>query len=121
MNYAATLIHIIHVSLIFIILGGVFLPCHYLPFHIALIILIFLDWNDLDGMCILTRLEHYFKTGDWKSKTAIEGGPEFFRPYVNIVFNLNLTREQASRLNNFLFMMALAISFARYTQCRCRK
>ena len=80
----------------------------------ALIIGIFLDWNDLDGQCTLTGLEHFFRTGQWDSRPAEESeAPEFFRPTINKIFSWELSRDQASRLNNFLFMSSFAIGFAK--------
>lgn len=72
-----------------------------------------MDWNDFDGMCILTKIEHYFRTGEWTSKSPLEGGPEFFRPIL-LRFGFNVTRSDADRLNNFIFLMFLGITFMRY-------
>lgn len=118
--FIAEIIKYIHLFLLFLVFVGFILPCKYLPHYIFLIILILLDWNDFDGMCILTRLEHYFRTGEWDMKPAIQGGPEFFRPYINSIFNLNLTREGASRLNYFSFISVMGFAMIRYIyNCKC--
>jgi hypothetical protein len=72
-----------------------------------------MGWNDMSGQCILTRLEHYFRTGEWNQKAASEGGPEFFRPIVNKTFNINISRVQTERLSNFLLLVLWLIAFIR--------
>jgi len=73
-----------------------------------MIIFIFLDWG------ILTGLEHRFRTGKCNNKSAKdENAPEFFRPLINKLFNLNLTRDESDRLNNFTFMLCLLFAFIR--------
>ena len=72
-----------------------------------------LDWNDFDGQCTLTKLEYYFKTGKWSYKSPVEGGPEFFRPLINKLFNLKLSRIEGDRLNNFVFIMCWLIAYLR--------
>jgi hypothetical protein len=107
----------IHICMIlFVLLGHVLLPVAYLKYYIILVILILLDWNDADGMCTLTKVEHYFRTGNWVSQSPLEGGPEFFRPLVNRVFHMNLNRTQADRLNNFIFIACLLIAVLRNLQ-----
>ena len=113
-NRLADLILFIHYSLIiFILIGHIVLPKKYLKYYILLIILIFIDWNDSDGQCILTRFESYFRTGQWKQQPALMGGPEVFRPMVNKICNVNLTRIEAYKLNNLLFIICLLIAFVR--------
>jgi hypothetical protein len=76
--------------------------------------LILVDWNDGDGMCILTKLEHYFNTGVWTARPAKdEGAPEFFRPLMK-KFGLNLTRAEADRLNTQLVLGIMVVGFVRY-------
>ena len=89
-NNIAVLILLVHYSLIiFILIGHVLLPHKYLKYYILLIILVFIDWNDSDGQCILTRMEAYYRTGMWAQKSALTGGPEVFRPIINKIFNTN--------------------------------
>ncbi len=114
-NIMANTIRYIHFTLIiYILIGHQLTPIKYLKYYLLLVIFIFLDWNDFDGQCILTKLEYYFKTDSWNQKPAIqEGAPEFFRPFINNIFNLNLTREEAERLNNFVFMGCFLLGFYR--------
>ena len=42
-----------------------------------------------------------------------EGGPEFVRPILNKTFNLNLSRNQASRLNSFVFLVCWLVALIR--------
>jgi hypothetical protein len=105
-------IHILMTGYVFV--GHYITPIKYLKYYLLLIIFIFLDWNDYDGQCILTRLEHYFRTGIWNQKPPTEeSAPEFFRPMIQKLLNLNLTRQEADRLNNFLFMICFLLGFYR--------
>jgi len=75
-------IHIIIIGYVFV--GHYITPIQYIKYYLLLIIFIFLDWNDYDGQCILTRLENYFRTGIWIQKPPTEeGAPEFFRPMID--------------------------------------
>lgn len=119
MLLAAELTKAIHIFMIFFVLvGHTALPLRYLKYYIIFVILILLDWNDTDGMCCLTKVEHYFRTGNWVSQSPLEGGPEFFRPLVNSMFKLDLTRTQADRLNNFIFILCLLIANLRFLNSR---
>ena len=103
----------IHLLMFVVVIGGPFLPTRYLPYYILFIFIILLDWNDWDGMCILTKIEHYFRTGRWDSRSPIEGGPEFFRPMLQM-FGISLNRIEADRLNNAIFITCSMIAFIRY-------
>ena len=109
----ANIIKYIHYLLILYVLTGyLYTPVSYLKYYLIFIILIFLDWNDLDGQCTLTGIEHYFRHGEWDLRPAEkEEAPEFFRPNINKIFKINLNREEASRLNYFLFMISFLIGF----------
>ncbi len=109
----ADIIRFLHYLMFIIVLGGPFLPKKYIPYYILFVFIIFLDWNDFDGMCTLTKLENYFRYGKWSSNSPIEGGPEFFRPIVNFL-GYNLTRIEADRLNNFIFLLCCITAFIRY-------
>lgn len=110
----ADLVAFIHKILsLYIFIGFIITPIQYLKYYMFLILLIFLGWS-VFGNCILTGLEHGFRTGEWKPVTAgKEGAPEFFRPLMKKIFNLKLTREEAVRLNQGLFTLFLLIAFIR--------
>jgi hypothetical protein len=111
----ANIIFYIHFSLVFFVLVGfAFLPAKWLVYYIILALIIMLDWNDLDGMCILTKVEHYFRTGEWVSKQ--DGAPEFFRPFIRRVFGINMERDNAEKLSNFVFLGVILIGFIRYVR-----
>ena len=115
--YIMNLIWIIHfVILIFILFGWGILPSYTLKYQMLIVPLIFLDWNDYDGQCFLTRLEHYFKTGQWKQKTFEEGGPEFFRPILEFITKRKFDRISASRINYFLFIISWLITYYKFYQ-----
>ncbi len=111
----ADIIKYIHILLIFYVLvGHQITPLVYLKYYLYLLIFIFLDWNDFDGQCILTRLEHGLRTGNWNQKPSSDPeAPEFFRPLINNLFNLKLSRAEADRLNNFAFMLSFLFGFTR--------
>lgn len=113
----ANIIKYIHLILILYVLTGyIYTPVAYLKYYLLFIILIFLDWNDFDGQCTLTGVEHYFRHGEWDFRPAEkEEAPEFFRPNINKFFKINLNRDEASRLNYFLFMTSFLIGFLRLT------
>lgn len=114
-NNIADLIKYIHIVIIaYVFIGHYVTPIQYLKYYLLMIIFIFLDWNDMDGQCILTKLEHYFRTREWNLKPPTEeSAPEFFRPMIQNIFNLNLTRQEADRLNNFLFIFCFLLGFYR--------
>ena len=102
-----------YIMFIFIFIGPFLLPYKYLSYYLLFVLLVFFDWNDLDGMCILTKLEYYFRYGIWESGSPTEGGPEFFRPIINN-FGFNLSRSEADRLNNFIFLTFFTFALIRY-------
>lgn len=109
----ANIIKNIHLLLVFAVLFGWMLPIRYIPFYILFVLVILFDWNDFDGMCILTKLEHWARYDNWQAKSPLEGGPEFIRPLLNKTFHLNLTTIQTERLNNFIFIFGLTLGFIR--------
>ena len=102
------------IVLILIIFGWGILPKWTLKYQMFIVPLIFLDWNDWDGMCILTRLEHYFKTGKWEQKSFEEGGPEFFRPLLEKILGKKFDRITASRINYTIFIFAWIITYFKF-------
>ena len=112
----ANIIYGLHILLVIYILIGhhpKITSSENLPNYIYLVMIIFLDWNDFDGQCILTKLENYFRTGTMACNPPRENGPEFFRPIINKIFSADLTREQGDRLNNFIFMLCLLLAVSR--------
>ena len=104
-------IWLFHFIILIIILFGWLLPKWWLKYQMLLVPLVFLDWQD-DGQCILTRLEHYFRTGEWEQKTAVEeDGAEFFRPILNYITGLNFSRITASRINYTMFIISWLITY----------
>jgi hypothetical protein len=114
MELLADIIRLIHyLVVIFVLTAHSLLPIEYIKYYLLFVILIFLDWNDMDGQCILTKLEFYFRTGKWNQGAPTEGGPEFFRPIFNKLFKKNLTTIEGDRLNNFIFIICWGIAFFR--------
>jgi hypothetical protein len=130
----ADTIHYLNIVLVFYVLTGwIITPVRKIHYYILFVIFVLLDWNDLDGECFLTRLEHYFRekarngsssygngngngNGNDDEKLTIStetGDPEFFRPLMNRLFNTNLNSQEASRLNYFTFISAILLAFLR--------
>ena len=113
-NNLANLIRFIHYCLvIFILIAHSILPIVYIKYYLLSIIAIFVGWNDLSGQCILTRLEHYLRTGEWNQKAPTEGGPEFLRPVINEMFDIKLSRFEGDRLSNFILLTLWLVAFFR--------
>ena len=116
-NNVADLIKYLHyILIIYVFTGHYITPIKYLKYYLLFVIFIFLDWNDFDGQCILTGIEYYFRYGKQDDRPAHEeNAPEFFRPLINNTFNINLSREESKKLNNFLFMFCFLLGFLRLT------
>lgn len=117
-THIADLIHYLHIVLVLYIVTGWFItPIKYIHLYLLLIIFVILDWNDFDGQCILTRLEHYYRYKNTNSETEPDKEknerPEFFRPLINKLFNLNLNREESRRVNYFVFVFSFLLGFLR--------
>jgi hypothetical protein len=110
----ADLIHYLHIILVIYIITGWFItPIKYIYLYLLLIIFVILDWNDFDGQCILTRLEHYFRHKNTESDIEKDKNPEFFRPLIKKLFNIDLTGQQSTRLNYFIFVFSFLLGFLR--------
>ena len=110
----ADLIHYLHILLVlYIIIGWFITPIKYIHLYLLLIIFVILDWNDFDGQCILTRLEHYYRHTNTKTDIKKNERPEFFRPFIKKWFNINLNLEESRRINYFVFMFVFLLGFLR--------
>ena len=110
----ANILYAFHFLLvIFVLVGHSLLPIKYLKYYLLLILVIFMGWNDLSGQCILSRLEHYLRTGEWNQKAPTEGGPEFLRPVINEMFDIKLSRFEGDRLSNFILLILWLVAFFR--------
>ena len=124
----ADAIHYLHILLVFYVLTGwVITPVRKIHYYIFFVLFVLLDWNDIDGECFLTRLEHHFRekarngssssgNGNGNDKLTIStetGDPEFFRPLMNRIFNSNLNSQEATRLNYFTFISGILLAFLR--------
>jgi hypothetical protein len=122
----ADIIHYLHILLVlYVISGWIITPAKWIHFYILFVIFILLDWNDYDGECFLTKLEHYFRDksrGGWSpivdnnDKISINtenGQPEFFRPLINKTFNIEMSSQDATKLNYFVFIFGILLAFLR--------
>lgn len=116
------LVYYIHLGLVLVlIVGGFILPVHHLPYYILFILLVFLDWNDMDGMCILTKIEYYLRHGVWIHDISTYEPPKdrqedstFFRRSIESVFPIKLNDDYATRINYLLFLIPTIVALMRY-------
>jgi hypothetical protein len=101
-------IEIIHIFfIVFSVFSSVILSEKYLHYYLFGLLLIFLDWNDDDGNCTLTKYEHYFKYGYFNKDY------EFFRPKINKLLDINLSKKDSNKLNTLLFIVSFMIGYIR--------
>ena len=123
----ADIIHYLHIVLVgYVLIGWLITPVRRIHYYIKFVIFVLLDWNDLDGECFLTKIEYYFRersrermptmsTKDNEKLTinTETGEPEFFRPLMKRMFDLELTSQDASRINYFTFISAMLFGLLR--------
>lgn len=116
----ADLVYWIHVIYVVVAIFGVFfIPDAYLGIGLLIVPLTILDWNDYDGQCFLTRIEAILR-GNWNPKEATaSGGPEFFRPLLQYILGIKVTRETASKINYVLFIVGWLGLYFRFLKSRC--
>ena len=107
----ADALNYLHIAFVlYIIVGWYFIPVKYIHFYLFIIIFIILDQNDFDGLCTLTKIEDYFRN---KNSVIKQHDPEFFRPIVKKLFNINMTNVHSTKINNFLLMLVFLFGFLR--------
>jgi len=110
----ADIIHYMHIVLmIYIGIGWYVTPIKYIHFYLFFIIFLILDWNDFDGLCMLTNFEDYFRNKNSIKQQQKQEKPEFFRPILQKIFNINVTREQSRRITYCLLMIVFLLGFLR--------
>ena len=117
----ADVIHYVHILLVlYVLTGWILTPVRKIHYYILFVLLILLDWNDLDGQCVLTKLEHYFREKTKMHDDKMSQEPEFFRPLMIKMFNIKLTSEQSMRINYFTFISGILLAFLRLLHHRRR-
>jgi hypothetical protein len=112
-NLPADAAHYLHILLVlYVVIGWFITPIKNLHYYILLVLFILLDWNDYDGECSLTKLEHHLRYS--QEERASQPQAEFFRPLVNKLFGISLTSEAANRLNYFIFILGILLAFLRH-------
>ena len=67
--FLANILSLLHLLLILFVVIGIFIvPTKHLPLFIIFLTLILLNWTLFDGLCILTKLEHYFRYEEWYNR-----------------------------------------------------
>ena len=112
-------IHFLHIFYFVLVLFSIYYPSgNWLIYNIILLILTFINWNDKDKQCILTKLEYKLK-GKWKpGKSSLDDSPEFFRPLINKIFkyfNYKITsRKLAGIINYGAYIIIMVINIIRF-------
>ena len=110
----ADALNYLHIAFVlYIIVGWYFIPVKYIHFYLFIIIFIILDQNDFDGLCTLTKIEDYFRNKNSVKERIKQHDPEFFRPIVKKLFNINMTNVHSTKINNFLLMLVFLFGFLR--------
>ena len=110
----ADALNYLHIAFVlYVIVGWYFTPVKYIHLYLLIIIFIFLDWNDFDGLCILTKIEAYFRNKDSEKEEKEQSHAEFFRPLIKKLFNINMTHNDSTKLNYFIFMLVFLFGFLR--------
>ena len=112
-NIIADLLHYVHIGLlIYIAIGWYITPIQYIHLYLIFIIFVILDWNDFDGTCIITIYEDYFRSKNSikkQTKQKEESSPEFFRPLLNKLLNVNVTREDSKKITYIALMVVMLL------------
>lgn len=110
----ADLLHYVHIGLlIYIAIGWYITPIQYIHLYLIFIIFVILDWNDSDGTCTITIYEDYFRSKNSIKKQKEESSPEFFRPLLNKLLNVNVTREDSEKITYIALMIAMLLGLLR--------
>lgn len=113
----ADLLHYLHIALmIYIAIGWYITPIQYIHLYLIFIIFVILDWNDFDGICSITIYEDYFRSKNSVKKQTEqkeESSPEFFRPLLNKLLNVNVTREDSKKITYIALMVVMLLGLLR--------
>lgn len=101
------------VLMIYIGIGWYVTPIKYIHFYLFFIIFLILDWNDFDGLCMLTKIEDYFRNKNSIKQQQKKEKPEFFRPIFQKIFNVSVTREQSKRITYCILMVVFLFGLLR--------
>ena len=119
-NIIADLLHYVHIGLlIYIAIGWYITPIQYIHLYLIFIIFVILDWNDSDGICSITIYEDYFRSKNSIKKQTEqkeqkeESSPEFFRPLLNKLLNVNVTREDSKKITYIALMVVMLLGLLR--------
>ena len=99
--------------LIYIGIGWYITPIKYIHFYLFFIIFIIFDWNDFDGLCMLTKFEDFFRNKNNIQQQKNKKKPEFFRPLLKKISNVSITYEKVRRITYCLLMVVLTLGLLR--------
>jgi hypothetical protein len=108
----ANILSFLHLLLVLFVVFGIFIvPTKHLPLYIIFLALILLNWTLLDGLCILTKLEHYFRYGEWYNlNKKEEESPEFVRPLLESILKIKISKNASDIFNRIVLLFVLIIS-----------
>jgi len=112
--FLANILSLLHLLLILFVVIGIFIvPTKHLPLFIIFLTLILLNWTLFDGLCILTKLEHYFRYEEWynrdKNKKE-EDEPAFVKTLLESILGIKISKNTVDNLNHIILLSVLIIS-----------
>jgi hypothetical protein len=108
----ANILSFLHLLLVLFVVTGIFIvPIKHLPLFIIFLTLILLNWTLFDGLCIITKLEHYFRYEQWYvSNKNKEESPEFVKPLLESILRIQISKNASDNFNRIVLLMILIIS-----------
>ena len=110
----ANILSLLHLLLILFVVIGIFIvPIKHLPLFIIFLTLILLNWTLFDGLCILTKMEHYFRYEEWYSRDKNkkeEDEPAFVKTLLESILGIKISKNTVDNLNHIILLSVLIIS-----------
>jgi hypothetical protein len=111
--FIANILSLIHLLLILFVVFGIFIvPTKHLPLFIVFLALILLNWLFFE-LCILTKLEHYFRYGEWYNRDKHkkeEDEPGFIKSLLESILGIKISKNIIDNMNHIVLLSILIIS-----------
>jgi hypothetical protein len=110
----ANILSFIHLLLVLFVVFGIFIvPTKHLPLFIIFLTLILFSWLYFE-LCILTKLEHYFKYGEWYNPDTYKKNPEeapgFVKSMLESILGFKISKNITDKINHTIILLALIAS-----------
>jgi hypothetical protein len=115
-NLLTNTLYISHMTFVYFIIFGCFLPSQYLWVHIICWPLVRLHWYLNDGYCVLTQLEYRLKKNTINKNANNNSDPEasFMKNIYENFTKTRMTNEEADVITTTLFTVVWIISVTRF-------